>query len=345
MTTSVYSVPAAAGRRRPVTWSRLAWVTLRQRRGAMIGLGVFLGLFAIYLVVMGVLQNNAYAQVAACQGGTLKCQQLAQAFTNDYWGGNASVLLSGGAQSVSSLLYVVPVLLGAFLGAPALARELSDGTFRFAWTQGAGRTRWALSALAVPAVVLAASTGAFTALFYWYYRPFLEDHQVSEMLPLGFALLGVALAAWTLLSYAVAAFFGALLRRTIPAMVLTLVVYVALAVATALSIRPHYMTPVTVPTASVSSSTGWVISQFAKTPGGQAVSLNALYQGLPASVQNSQNQNAFTDWLTAHHYTQWTTLQPDSRFWPFQLIEGGWLLALSLVLIAGTVWLIRRRGA
>jgi len=344
MTTTTYTAPAT-GRRRPVAWSRLAWVTLRQRRGAMIGLGVFLGLFAIYLAVMGFLQDHAYAQVAACNSGTVRCHQLAQAFTNDYWGGNASVLLSGGAQSVSSLLYVVPVLLGAFLGAPALARELSDGTFRFAWTQGAGRTRWALSTLAVPAAVLVAATGAFTALFSWYYRPFLQDHQVSEMLPLGFTLLGVAFAAWTLFSYALAAFFGALLRRTIPAMALTLVVYVALATLTALDIRPHYMTPVTMPTASVTNSTGWVISQFAKTPGGQPVSLNYLYNHLPASVQNSQNQNAFTDWLTTHHYTQWTTLQPDSRFWPFQLIEGGWLLALSLVLITGTVWLVRRRGA
>jgi hypothetical protein len=41
----------------------------------------------------------------------------------------------------------------------------------------------------------------------------------------------------------------------------------------------------------------------------------------------------------------WTTLQPGSRFWEFQLIEGGWLLTLSAVLIGATVWLVRRRGA
>jgi hypothetical protein len=34
--------------------------------------------------------------------------------------------------------------------------------------------------------------------------------------------------------------------------------------------------------------------------------------------------------------------QPVSRFWPLQLIEGGWLLALALILLAGTVWLVRR---
>ena len=37
--------------------------------------------------------------------------------------------------------------------------------------------------------------------------------------------------------------------------------------------------------------------------------------------------------------------QPGSRFWPFQWIEGGWLLALSVLLIAVTIWLVRRRAA
>jgi hypothetical protein len=31
--------------------------------------------------------------------------------------------------------------------------------------------------------------------------------------------------------------------------------------------------------------------------------------------------------------------------WPFQWIEGGWLLALSVLLIAATIWLVRRRAA
>ena len=54
-------------------------------------------------------------------------------------------------------LQVVPVLIGAFAGAPVLARELETGTFRFAWTQGFGRWRWALAKLVLLAVVLAAA--------------------------------------------------------------------------------------------------------------------------------------------------------------------------------------------
>ena len=52
-----------------------------------------------------------------------------------------------------------------------------------------------------------------------------------------------------------------------------------------------------------------------------------------------------TQYLMQHGYTLWTSYQPGSRFWPFQWIEGGWLLALSVLLIAATIWLVRRRPA
>ncbi len=357
--------PVAAGpavKQRPVPWAKLGWVTLRQRRGAMIGAGALLGAFAVYLAVMAVIQNNAYATVAACHpAAASKCQQLLQLFTSAYWGGDNSALQSGGAQTVSSLMFAVPVLVGAFIGAPVLARELETGTFRFAWTQGAGRTRWAISTLVLPAALLTAVMGAFTALFYWYYRPFLDDGQVSSMLPLSFALLGVALAAWTLFSFALAAFLGAVFKRIVPAMAVTLVVYIALALATATTIRPHYETPVTVTGWNGASAAAWVTSSWIDSPSGQPVSENeqiSLLNQLPASALNpppgnskkkppadSRSGDAFTNWLLDHGYKVGQSVQPNARFWRFQLTEGGWLLAASALLIGGTVGLVRRRGA
>ena len=96
----------------------------------------------------------------------------------------------------------------------------------------------------------------------------------------------------------------------------------------------------------------WIISQW-WTKGGQPVSQSALsqalQQGAPQLAGGGKGgipQSPFVNqYLYQHGYTQWTSNQPGSRFWPFQWIEGGWLLALSVLLIAATVWLVRRRAA
>jgi hypothetical protein len=181
------------------------------------------------------------------------------------------------------------------------------------------------------------------------------------MLPLSFALLGVAFAAWTLFSFALAAFLGAVFKRIVPAMAVTLVVYTALALATATAIRPHYESPVTVTGWGGASGAGWVTSSWIDSPSGRPVSANeqiSLLNQLPASAlnpppgnskkkppANSRSGDAFTNWLLDHGYKVGQSVQPNARFWRFQLIEGGWLLTLSAALIGASVWLVRRRGA
>ena len=46
---------------------------------------------------------------------------------------------------------------------------------------------------------------------------------------------------------------------------------------------------------------------------------------------------AFTLLYLHQHY-------PVSTFWPMQAFESGWLLSLSALLVAGTVWLVRRHA-
>jgi hypothetical protein len=195
------------------------------------------------------------------------------------------------------------------------------------------------------AVLVTAVTWAVTELFSWYYHAFLVDGQVSRLLPLAFGLLGVAFAAWTLAAFAIAAFLGTLLRRTVPAMALTLVSWAVLAIGTAAWLRQRYQAPLTTTSARVPGG-AWVVSSYTTGPDGQMVSQRVIDRlTAPASVSNSADPNAFTNWLAQQHYTQWARYEPASRFWHFQLIEGGWLLALSVILIAATVWLVCRRGA
>ena len=134
------------------------------------------------------------------------------------------------------MLQAVPALIGAFVGAPVLARELETGTFRYAWTQGFGRWRWTLAKLVPLAVVVAAAAGAFSVLFSWYYQPYLADGQQgrSSGFPARsglFDLRGVAFAAWTLAAFAIGALAGMLIRRVVPAIVATLAAYTGLALA------------------------------------------------------------------------------------------------------------------
>jgi ABC transporter len=64
-----------------------------------------------------------------------------------------------------------------------------------------------------------------------------------------------------------------------------------------------------------------------------------------ARVVDKPPPGSLAQCLSLHGYTQWTSYQPASRFWPFQWVEGGWLLVLSLFLFGVTVWLVRRRAA
>ena len=321
---------------RPVPWRRMAWVTWRQHRFTLAGVAGLLGALATYLLLTGLRMHHAYAAVAACRpAGSLACSNALSDFDNAYW---------STAEAVAVLLQVVPALLGAFAVAPVLARELETGTFRFAWTQGIGRLRWAIGKLVLLAVAVTAAATAFGVLFSWYNQPFAAAGYALPLSARVFDLGEVAFAAWTLAAFAIGALAGMLIRRVVPAIAATLAAYAGLALATALYLREHYMTPLLTSKLNLPDS-AWIVSQW-YTKGGKfafpargSQLFGTLQHFCPASNLSPMQC------LSQHGYTWWASYHPGSRFWPFQWIEGGWLLALSVLLIAATVWLVRRRAA
>ncbi len=323
---------------RPVPWRRMAWVTWRQHRAALGGVAALLGALAVYLWLTGLQMHHAYA--ADCHpASSLACTIN---FTGRY---------AVNVNIIRAFLQVVPALIGAFAGAPVLARELETGTFRYAWTQGFGRWRWTLAKLVLLAMAVAAAAGLFTLLMSWYYQPYFAAGNQTPQTPLFpglFGLRGVAFAAWTLAAFAIGALAGMLIRRVVPAIAATLAAYAGLAFAAGLYLRQHYLTPLLTSNPNVPGS-AWIISQQWYTKGGKPVSQSVLSQVLQGAPQLAGKGGVpkspdVTQYLIQHGYTQWTSYQPGSRFWPFQWIEGGWLLALSVLLIAATVWLVRRRA-
>ena len=168
-----------------------------------------------------------------------------------------------------------------------------------------------------------------------------------------FSLREVTFPAWTLAAFSVAALAGMLIRRVVPAIVATLAVYAGLAVAAGGFLREHYLTPLVTANNFNLPSTAWIISQWSAKDGRFAFTglpplslVNKFCSSVPAGPgKEGVSLEAVAHCLSRHGYTQWTTYQPASRFWTFQWIQGGWQLALSALLIAATVWLVRRRAA
>jgi hypothetical protein len=332
---------------RPVPWHRMAWVIWRQHRIALAGVAVFLGAVAVYVVVVGRHLHRAYAAATTCNPASATCADLITHFNF------MNHVLQGGYT-----LQIVAPLIGAFLGAPVLARELETGTFRFAWTQGFQRWRWALAKLVGLAVVVTAAAGAVSAVFSWYYQPYFAatghpELELSELSPFGggvFDLRGVSFAAWTLTAFAIGALAGMVIRRVVPAIVATLAAYSGLALLVANVLRKHYLTPMLTTRVNVPGS-AWILSQFWTVDGRFAFtswrdapqSLLRVCAGASRGPLGKPPIQSFAQCAAQHGYTQLTRYQPASRFWSFQWIEGGGLLTLSVLLIASTIWLVRRR--
>jgi hypothetical protein len=250
---------------RPVAWQGMLWVTWRQHRGLLITVAAVFCATVAGLLSTGLKIRHDYALLTACHpAASPACQGLSNSFNSTDWhqGLYAHVAVQA-----------APVLVAMFAGPPVVARELETRTYRYAWTQGMGRVRWTVAKLALLGSLLTILAFAISQLLTWFFAPFMTTEQLTVLTPTVFDTSGLSYAAWTLTALCLGAFLGTLLRRILPAMAVTLGVYVGLAALIWFYLRNHY---------------------------------------------------------------------PVSTYWPMQLFEAGWLLALSAASIAGTLWLVRR---
>ena len=345
MTTSTLA-PAPASVRRPVPWQRLLWVAWRRYRTTLFGILALLALEAAYLVERGHRMRSAYDAVQACTPtSSASCRFAFENFHDTY----ASVGFIG------SLLVWTPAVIGVFAGAPLLARELETGTFRFAWTQGVGRTRWVVAHLVLGLVGVVVLSAALGALVTWYDHPLVAGDIQPRLESGSFPLTGVAVVGWAVAAYALGVVAGVVGRRVVPALAAALAVWTGLGFLTAEVLRRHYEAPLVTSRLGL-KGVDLPIDQW-WTHGGQRVGQGQLNQALGAIGVRTDGGGNFlahpgsapavdpVQYLLQHGYTQWTSYQPDSRYWTFQWIELGWLAGLSVLLLAATWWWVRRRAA
>jgi hypothetical protein len=348
----------------------MIWLTWRQFRAQAIMIGCVLAAFAIALLATGPGLAHLYTATGlpGCRSHG-DCAQLASQFLRYHIRatGYAALFYLG-----LGLTYLAPALIGAFWGAPLVAREIETGTFRLAWNQSVSRRRWALAKLGLIGAAAMATAGLLSLMVTWWAEPLYRavdqvsspvDGNVSQFVPLLFGAHGIVPVGYAAFGFALGVTAGVLIKRTIPAMAVTLAGFVAVQFAWLSWIRPHLLTPLRVsipltPSAitgigigtgsnSQMSVSGAVTKPGAWILGNQTVnSAGHPFTGPATQACLSGSQTACDTSIGALHLKLLISYQPASRFWEFQWYETAIFLLLAVALAwSSSLWINRRRLA
>jgi hypothetical protein len=316
----------------------VTWTALRQHRAELLSLGATLAVIGLFLVITGHVINTWFTDngVAGCLVATppVTCTGVVGDFTSTF----------GTLVVIVTLFAILPILAGIFIGAPMLAREFERGTDGLAWTQSVTRWRWLTVKLIGMVVVGLLAAVIFTVMLTWWRGPF---DQVGSRLADGFDIEGVVEIGYFLFALSLGVLVGIVVRRTLPAMALTLVVFIAVRGPVEFILRPRYASPITVtaaPGANISiPSDAWRLTGQFIDGSGNTVTRGQIAQ-LCGGGGFERGQPLASACLTSHGIVRQTLYQPADRFWSFQLIELGIFLTLTVVCLVAVVAWMRRRA-
>jgi hypothetical protein len=316
----------------------MTWLVGRQHRGEALIAAIGLGVLAAILVITGVQIAASFQSlgVATCVAHPERpnCSEIERGFAEPY-----SFLTSA-----LPWLNLLPAFVGMLIGAPLIAREFEYGTHHLAWTQSVTRWRWLAAKLGLVLLGCLFLSVTLTTLLTWWRGPF--DQIGGRFDPQAFNFEGAAPLAYMLFACALAIAAGALFGRSIPAMVVTLVVFFAVRIGVQTYARPSFLPPITrilgLNDSNNINGYDWVLDKGWVDPQGNRVRADVV---LSACNAGANTKEAFFQCVQAHGFQQFITYQPADRFWLFQGIEAALFLALAGACIALTFWWVRKRAA
>ena len=329
----------------------MTWLVWRQHRNQAYFAAAALAAFAVLLLITGLQMASQYHSALTACTVSHSCGNLANTLTL------GTPLLS----LLVTLTVVVPCLLGVFWGAPLVAREFETGTSQFAWMQSITRGRWLTVKVGWALLAAAAWGGAVSALVTWWSSPVNALNQqnfqpgqfdIQGIVPVGYAVFAVALG--------IAA--GTLLRRTLPALAITLGVFAFLRLVIGQDLRAHYLTAVTTIyrlRPRVAASHRLLLADRARPYRPRRPRAEHPGQLVRSGRQRRAHRRAcrpragrlpssplkFGLLPGRHGYHGFISYQPASRYWAFQGIETGIFVLLAAALIAVTAIVVLRRDA
>ncbi|MFI7702109.1 ABC transporter permease [Nonomuraea sp. NPDC049480] len=346
----------------------MIWLTWRQLRGSAAMLAAVLVILTVALALTGPgLASDYSAGIATCAQDN-SCGR----FYDRFFGGYDTPFVA-----VSLVVLLLPAVVGLFWGAPLITRELEAGTHLMVWNQSITRGRWLAVKLGLTGLVAMAAACLCGLAVTWWSDPLDKSapDSLALMAPLVFGARGIAPIGYAAFAFVLGVTVGMLVRRTLPAMALTLAIFAAIQLAMPLLVRPHLMPPVTsaselgpanVDGIGINRDVGgvvrvtlrsavpghagaWVLSSTLVDPSGRTIS--GSDGGAPVQISTTSGpcapgatgMDSCIGEINRLGYRQQATYQPLERFWPFQWIETGIYALLTLGLTWLSFWWIRRR--
>jgi hypothetical protein len=149
------------------------------------------------------------------------------------------------------LMYALPPVIGAFWGAPLVARELETGTHRLVWTQSISRWRWLAFKVGLSGLAAVGLTGLLSWAVTWWSGPIDDaanagqdsNYFLPRMFPPAFSAHALVPVGYAAFAFAFGVAIGLTVRRTVVALAVTLTAVILVMALTPTFIRPHLMAP------------------------------------------------------------------------------------------------------
>lgn len=129
---------------------------------------------------------------------------------------------------ISTFFYYGFWAVAAWAGGALIGRELESGTARLAWTQNVTPTRWLAVKLALPALALLLGGALFVPVFRWAWGAHRDLMGDAWTFPDVFAVRGPTVVAYGLCALAVGTLTALLVRRSLPALGISVAVMIVL---------------------------------------------------------------------------------------------------------------------
>jgi ABC-type transport system involved in multi-copper enzyme maturation permease subunit len=334
----------------------MIWLTWRQFRvQAITGAALLVLVLAAVLISWGQVSDLASSSGYAGCAGTA-CAAAAETFL-DALQETASRLVYLGTIAA---LFLAPALVGVFWGAPTVARELESGTYRMIFSQSVSRGRWLLAKLGLGAAAVVAGVGLLSLLLTrWAHL--IDQAAGNRITPLIFPGRGLVPVGYAAAGFVIGVTLGLVLRRTVVAMAVTLMVVAGLQVVAPLVVRPWLAQPISTVTAlnvgdldgiGMNVETGDMHLRVQSSINGAWVLQNTVlgadgksFVG-PADLTKCGPRAGFEtcqEWLKSQNLQVRMAYVPGAKFWTVQWREFGLLVALTTLLSLFALWWIRRK--